>query len=627
MIHYYHRRRVQLLCGSRSSAILLLLLLLVLSLLSISISSIVIQVQSFTPVPILTRHRHRHCSSSITIITESSSSRSSSSLNNNNDNGNNSNDPAAPNRPQPIGIRLNKVFKNTHSRREADKVIAEGGGRITINDIPVTSKGGHFVIPYVDIIKLDDTLVQGWEELNYIERKPPTPIDAPSVELDTLDTSVESDYTNENDDDTTGTESNQQTQQHTFEYIKYWKPKGIICTTDLTIPYNIINELHTVDGYNPISKKRIYPVGRLDKDTSGLILLTNDGRLPNSSLRQQYKKSKVYELKLNYCLTGKQELNTAIDRLSSGVTITTETVRNGVRKSLTALTKPCYVEPIYTDDSNSGEHEVWWLRVVLEEGRNRQVRKMINTIGYSVIELERVSFADITLDGLQGPGCWDYLTSSELVIIQEMIQMNASTPPSNEFTSTHESTNKSESLTTINNSDANKVVVDDDDDDAGSVADDESESSLNKLTIPQLKDKLRLSGRKVSGKKQDLIDRLLEASTTRTEEESITEESTVASVASVTSVASESAATATATATATSSDFDSESDFFESISDESLSTTQESATATTSTHESTSTSTSPRRRTPQEYSNNDDDYSISENDNDSDDNNNAIVGW
>ncbi|OEU23474.1 pseudouridine synthase, partial [Fragilariopsis cylindrus CCMP1102] len=234
------------------------------------------------------------------------------------------------------------------SRREADKLIAEGGGRITINNIPVTSKGGHFVIPYIDIIRLDQNLVQ------------------------------------ESSSD-----------QYKFEYIKYWKPKGIICTTDLTIPYNIINELQTVDGYNPTSKKRIYPVGRLDKDTSGLILLTNDGRLPNSSLRQQYKKSKVYELKLNYCLTGKQELQNAIDRLSKGVTITTETVRNGIRKSLTALTKPCYVEPIYTDD-NSGE-EVWWLRVVLEEGRNRQVRKMINTIGYSVIELERVSFADITL--------------------------------------------------------------------------------------------------------------------------------------------------------------------------------------------------------------------------------------
>jgi 23S rRNA pseudouridine2604 synthase len=603
MIHYYHRRRFQLLCSRSISAILLLLSLL-LSLLSlISISSIVIQVQSFTPVPIITCHRHRDRPSSITIITDASSSSSScssssSSLNNNNNDNSNDpdHDPAPSPQPRPpIGIRLNKVFKNTHSRREADKLIAEGGGRITINNIPVTSKGGHFVIPYVDIIKLDQQLVQGWEELNYIERK---------QSIDTLE-----------EQDTPVIESS--SDQHKFEYIKYWKPKGIICTTDLTIPYNIINELQTVDGYNPTSKKRIYPVGRLDKDTSGLILLTNDGRLPNSSLRQQYKKSKVYELKLNYCLTGTRELQNAIDRLSNGVTITTETVRNGIRKSLTALTKPCYVEPIYTtDDSNSGE-EVWWLRVVLEEGRNRQVRKMINTIGYSVIELERVSFADITLDGLQGPGCWEYLTSSELVIIQEMIQMNASTPPLNESTN---DAIESESSTTINNSDNNQVVVDDDD--AGSVADDESESlSLNKLTIPQLKDKLRLYGMKVSGKKQDLIVRLLEASTTTIEEES------TASVASVSE--SESAATATAT----SSDVDSEFDFFESISDESLSSTQESATTTsTSTHESTSTSSSssslPRRRTPQDYSNNDDDYSISEHDNDGDDNNNnAVVGW
>lgn len=76
-----------------------------------------------------------------------------------------------------------------------------------------------------------------------------------------------------------------------FEYIKYWKPSGVICTTDRSIAENILDAVES-DGYRP--KFRVYPIGRLDKDTSGLILITNDGRLPNALLRSKQRKSKIY---------------------------------------------------------------------------------------------------------------------------------------------------------------------------------------------------------------------------------------------------------------------------------------------------------------------------------------------
>lgn len=164
-------------------------------------------------------------------------------------------------------IRLNKVFKATHSRREADSIIASG--RVTVNHIPVTSKGGMLVQPYEDTVHLDGKLVEGWEVLNSI-----TPIDrtsSPSGKSNAVEVASPS----------------------VFQYIKYWKPIGTVCTTDQNIPGNIIDQLKA-DGFEP--ENRIYPVGRLDKDTTGLLVLTNDGRVPNSFLRSKHRKSKIYEV-------------------------------------------------------------------------------------------------------------------------------------------------------------------------------------------------------------------------------------------------------------------------------------------------------------------------------------------
>eukprot|EP00550_Attheya_septentrionalis_P011904 CAMPEP_0198302584 /NCGR_PEP_ID=MMETSP1449-20131203/55774_1 /TAXON_ID=420275 /ORGANISM="Attheya septentrionalis, Strain CCMP2084" /LENGTH=198 /DNA_ID=CAMNT_0044004977 /DNA_START=285 /DNA_END=878 /DNA_ORIENTATION=+ len=153
-------------------------------------------------------------------------------------------------------IRLSKVFKATHSRAQAIRLIQSG--RVSINDIPVDK--GVRVIPFQDVIKVDNNrVIKGWERLNGFTKKEENISDATSL----------------------------------FEYVKYWKPQGVTCTTDSTDPCNIIDQLKS-DGYQP--KQRIYPIGRLDKETTGLILLTSDGRLPNSALSGQHKQPKTYQV-------------------------------------------------------------------------------------------------------------------------------------------------------------------------------------------------------------------------------------------------------------------------------------------------------------------------------------------
>lgn len=179
---------------------------------------------------------------------------------------------ATPNEEGLPKIRLNKVFKATHSRREADVLIASG--RVTVNNVPVTSKGGMLVQPYQDIVHLDGKLIEGWEVLNSILRNDQEDTSSSSSKRETLEAAP----------------------HRVFQYIKYWKPIGTVCTTDQSVRGNIIDQLK-IDGFEP--DNRIYPVGRLDKDTTGLLVLTNDGRVPNSFLRSKHRKSKIYEVVVN----------------------------------------------------------------------------------------------------------------------------------------------------------------------------------------------------------------------------------------------------------------------------------------------------------------------------------------
>eukprot|EP00977_Amphora_coffeiformis_P028564 scaffold36018_cov191-Amphora_coffeaeformis.AAC.1 len=272
-------------------------------------------------------------------------------------------------------IRLNKVFKATHSRREADALIAEG--RVTVNGQPVISKGGMFVTPFVDEIKLDGQRVHGWETLNGLTRS-------------------------SNDSDDTKSDKT------VFEYIKYWKPRGVICTTDRRIAGNILDEITRKSGYRP--QHRVFPVGRLDKDTSGLILLTSDGRLPNSFLRRKQKQPKVYNVIVDRPFTEDD-----LDQLRNGVVITTVAQRDRQRKPLTAKTKPCLVRHV----NKTG------VQMTLYEGRNRQIRKMIASLNYTVVKLHRVSFGGIHLPPLERPGDWKNLDGEEMEMVHNLLEESA----------------------------------------------------------------------------------------------------------------------------------------------------------------------------------------------------------
>ena len=151
------------------------------------------------------------------------------------------------------GIRLNKVFKATHSRRQADALIA--AGRVRVNGVVVPRDGlGARVRPHLDRVELDGAVVRGWEAA----RPELRPWAAAEGEE---------------------------------EYIKFWKPVGVTCTTDRTVPGNLLDALEqpngrVVAGNNNARKieKRIFSVGRLDKDSSGLLLLTS-GRTVGSPTR------------------------------------------------------------------------------------------------------------------------------------------------------------------------------------------------------------------------------------------------------------------------------------------------------------------------------------------------------
>jgi 23S rRNA pseudouridine2604 synthase len=273
--------------------------------------------------------------------------------------------------PEPI--RLNKVFKQTHSRRQADQLISSG--RITVNDEPVHSAGQR-VVPFQDVVRLDGEIVGGWEAMNHLSAQ------------------NDNDSGNLNKDETV------------FEYIKYWKPLGVTCTTDRRIEDNLIDALQE-DGCFP--KSRIFPVGRLDKETSGLILMTSDGRLPNAALRGKFKQPKTYLVRANRIVSQED-----VQRLRDGVVITTETQRDGNRGApLTAPTLPCQVR--------QSRDNPRFLEITLVEGRNRQIRKMLQAVGNEVLTLHRKTFLRMDLDPLKGPGGWTRLSEQEMQIVAEVL--------------------------------------------------------------------------------------------------------------------------------------------------------------------------------------------------------------
>jgi 23S rRNA pseudouridine2604 synthase len=160
-------------------------------------------------------------------------------------------------------------------------------------------------------------------------------------------------------------------------YIALNKPVGIVCTTESGIADNIIDHV----GY----PERIFPVGRLDRDSEGLILLTNNGDIVNEILRSENNHEKEYLVTLDRPIT---ELS--LSMMAGGVKIMGE------------VTKPSKVTRI---DPQS-------FRIILTQGLNRQIRRMCSALGYRAQRLQRVRIMNIKLEELQ-PGQWRHLTDEE----------------------------------------------------------------------------------------------------------------------------------------------------------------------------------------------------------------------
>ncbi len=160
-------------------------------------------------------------------------------------------------------------------------------------------------------------------------------------------------------------------------YIAFNKPLGVTCTTDRRDPSNIIDYI----GY----KDRIFPVGRLDKNSSGLILLTNDGSIVNRLLRAENGHEKEYLVTVN-----RPYDKAFIKEMESGVPV------------LGQLTLPCKLKP-------AGDKT---FRIILHQGLNRQIRRMCEYLGYKVTRLKRIRFMNVHLGDLE-TGKWRYLTAEE----------------------------------------------------------------------------------------------------------------------------------------------------------------------------------------------------------------------
>ena len=234
-------------------------------------------------------------------------------------------------------INLNKYISSSGicSRREAEKFINEG--RVTINGKP-TQLGNR--VGKKDVVKLDGRLV---------------------------------------------------TPKNITIYIALNKPIGIVSTTDDREPNNIVQHINYPE--------RLFPIGRLDKPSEGLIFLTNDGDIVNKILRAGNNHEKEYFVSVNKSIT--QDF---IDKMSNGIPI------------LGTVTQNCLVEKVADKI----------FKIVLTQALNRQIRRMCEYLDYEVTKLKRTRIMNVELGYLQ-TGDWRELTEDEMKEINSMISSSSKT--------------------------------------------------------------------------------------------------------------------------------------------------------------------------------------------------------
>jgi len=233
--------------------------------------------------------------------------------------------------------RLNKYISETGfcSRREADKLIEEG--RVTINGI--VPEMGTKVTPE-DEVRVDGKLVR------------------------------------------------EKSGKHI--YLAFNKPVGIECTTNTDVRNNIVDYINY--------PKRIFPIGRLDKASEGLIFMTDDGDIVNKILRARNNHEKEYIVTVNKPITDR-----FIQRMGNGVPI------------LDTVTRKCKVEQV----------SKYIFRIVLTQGLNRQIRRMCEHLGYEVTALKRIRIINISLD--VPVGRYRELTPAEIKELNKLIEPSSKT--------------------------------------------------------------------------------------------------------------------------------------------------------------------------------------------------------
>ncbi len=173
-------------------------------------------------------------------------------------------------------------------------------------------------------------------------------------------------------------------------YLAYNKPVGVVCTTDTTQPGNIVDAIDY--------PTRIFPIGRLDKPSQGLIFLTNDGDIVNKILRARNNHEKEYVVTVDRPISPR-----FLAAMGAGVPI------------LDTVTAPCALR----------QRGKFVFEIVLTQGLNRQIRRMCSHLGYAVTKLERVRIMNVSLD--LPVGRWRPLTAGELAQIERLVAGSAKT--------------------------------------------------------------------------------------------------------------------------------------------------------------------------------------------------------
>lgn len=175
-------------------------------------------------------------------------------------------------------------------------------------------------------------------------------------------------------------------------YIIFNKPKDCITTTkDERDRTTVFNYVHT--------RERVFPIGRLDRNTTGVLLLTNDGDFAHHLMHPSFEVEKMYHAKIDKSLDSKD-----LKRLETGIIIDRKKTSNA--KIM-----------LYPKTHNKE------FVITIHEGRNRQVRKMLEVLGYDVEKLDRVSYAGLTTSGLKR-GQWRFLSHKEILQIKNLISKN-----------------------------------------------------------------------------------------------------------------------------------------------------------------------------------------------------------